>query len=281
MVTLPSISIIKMKKILFPTDFSEAAKNAFEYALALAEAWQAQIDLVNIYSLPSSAAGEVSPEAEQIIKEQKAKQQKAKLLEFIQAYSSDNIRKTITFSHNFVGTALVELAKSGNYDMLIMGTKGERPRVEKFFGSVTTHVIKQSPCPVLAIPKEARYKNIQKIAYATDFHMTNIKAAHHLMQLAQSLGASVDFVHIATDPLNKRMKDVAVIKNYPFPATNYTIVKNPSVVEGLDQFIDNNRMDVLALFIPRRRLWERLFHGALSKQMAFHTSTPLLVFHQV
>ncbi len=41
-----------MKKILFPTDFSEAAANAFRYANELAKVVEATIDVVNVYNLP-------------------------------------------------------------------------------------------------------------------------------------------------------------------------------------------------------------------------------------
>ncbi len=58
----------------------------------------------------------------------------------------------------------------------------------------------------------------------------------------------------------------------------YTKVTNPSVVEGLESYLEQKPMDVLSLYIPKRRLWERLFHFRTSKSMAFHTKIPLLVF---
>src|SRR5699024_9761590 len=42
----------KIKHILFPTDFSEAADNAFRYCLEFAKLWGAEISVLHIYSLP-------------------------------------------------------------------------------------------------------------------------------------------------------------------------------------------------------------------------------------
>ena len=43
-----------MKKILFPTDFSEVSKNAFIYALKLADSIDAEIITMHVYQLPQA-----------------------------------------------------------------------------------------------------------------------------------------------------------------------------------------------------------------------------------
>ena len=49
-----------MKKILFPTDFSDVSKNAFIYALKLADAVNAEIITLHVYQLDSPAYLDVS-----------------------------------------------------------------------------------------------------------------------------------------------------------------------------------------------------------------------------
>ena len=46
-----------MKRILFPTDFSEASKNAFVYALKLADAIKAEVITPHAYELPQLNIG--------------------------------------------------------------------------------------------------------------------------------------------------------------------------------------------------------------------------------
>lgn len=41
-----------MKKILFPTDFSDNSNNAFVYALKLAEKLQAEVITLHVYQFP-------------------------------------------------------------------------------------------------------------------------------------------------------------------------------------------------------------------------------------
>jgi hypothetical protein len=68
-------------------------------------------------------------------------------------------------------------------------------------------------------------------------------------------------------------------KGYPYHFTDFSVINNYSVMEGLDDYMVKRDIDWLALFIPQRRLLERLFHTSFTKRMTFHTTVPLLVFH--
>ena len=46
---------------------------------------------------------------------------------------------------------IVDTAKSGNYDLIIMGNRGFSKMKRFFIGSVTQKVISESPCPVLVV----------------------------------------------------------------------------------------------------------------------------------
>lgn len=48
-------------------------------------------------------------------------------------------------------TVLLEEAEQGNYDLLIVGTHGRRGMKRYWMGSVAEEIIRQSPCPVLAV----------------------------------------------------------------------------------------------------------------------------------
>ena len=74
-----------MKKILFPTDFSEAAKNGFRYAVALAEDIDAELDIMNVFAVPFTAPDEMPPNyVDQLIDNQK-KIAKEKLDAFVES----------------------------------------------------------------------------------------------------------------------------------------------------------------------------------------------------
>ncbi|MCB0586499.1 MAG: universal stress protein [Phaeodactylibacter sp.] len=267
-----------MKKILFPTDFSETASNAFRYAVRLAEALEARVDVMNVYHLPLNDASRVPADYIERMLSEKKQSVEAHLREFTSECSPRAIGELKAEYGIFVYQEVIDKAEDEGYNLIVMGTKGERNAIEKMMGSVTTHTMMHAPCPVLAIPEGADFQPISHIAYATDFEPSDEHAVEQLMEFAGKLGSAIHFVHIDTKAVAGSMEDYVMVENYPFPFTDFSVVGSRSVAEGLDEFVTENQIDILALFIPNRRLWERLFHTSFTKQMAFHAKVPLLVF---
>ena len=269
-----------MKRILLPTDFSKASENAFLYALQLAEKIQARIDIMTVYHLPINDAGRVPPESiERMLQEKKA-QVMENIRNFTQGVPPERLGKVRSDYGLFVAQEITDAARREKYDLIIMGTKGQHNQLEKIMGSVTTQTLMNASCPVMAIPEGADYADIEHIAYATDFRPTDEQAVEQLMEIARLLGASVHFIHIDRKAKIGEMEDSIELEEYPFRFTEFTIINKASIVEGIDDYIRKKGIDMLAIFIPRRRLWERLFHSSFTKKMAFHTKIPLLVFHE-
>lgn len=268
-----------MKRILFPTDFSPTARNAFSYACALAAELGAKIDLLSIYHLPVADASSVPPEYIERMLEDKKHQLAIKMAEFLKICDPHSLGKTKIEYGIFVAQEIADIAREGRYDLIVMGTKGEHNAFEKILGSVTSNTMMQAPCPVLAVPEGAVYQPIRNIAYAADFNPGEDHAVQELLAIAEPFGALVHFVHVDTrtsvpagelEPFHGSMRQFA----------DFAVVSNASLQEGMDQFLHLHDIDLLALFIPRRRLWEKLFHSSFSKRMAFHTRVPLLIFHE-
>lgn len=265
------------KKILFPTDFSPAAKNAFTYAIELAKELGMTIDLMSIYHLPVADASSVPPDQIDRMLRDKKQQVANNMGEFIKGPYQEYISKTRIDYGVFVSAEITEAAQDNDYGLIVMGMQGEHNRMEKMMGSTTSHVMMHAPCPVLAIPENAVFSGIKNIAYATDFYPNDDMAINQLSDLAEALHASVHFVHVTKQEV-EAPSDLQ-LANAKGTFDGFSIVTNDSVQEGLDEFIQEKDIDVLALFIPRRRLWERLFHTSFSKRMTMNTKIPLLTFH--
>lgn len=269
-----------MKKILFPTDFSPAASNAFRYAHSLAEYLEARIDVINIFHLPIGDVSNIPPEYIQKMLDEAEAETLEKIREFAKpCLGRPTCGELKPIYGLFTAVEIIDMAKQGEYDLIVMGTKGERGALERFLGSVTTDVMMKAACPVLAIPSETSFRPVSHIAYATAFEPSDEHAVERLMELAGMLAAQVHFVNVNTMTEKRYIQDIEIAKDFPFNFSDFSVVHNPSIQEGLEEYIRERNIDWLALFIPQRRLWERLFHSSFSKKMTFHTSLPLLVFH--
>ncbi len=153
-----------MKKILFSTDFSYPAENAFLYATQLAESLKARIDLIHVFSLPFTTALTTSEEQRNDLLQEMSEEAQVKMQQLLERYPSKCVAERKVVYGSFVATEIADAASIGHYDLIVMGMKGEQERVEKWMGSVTTDLMMKAPCPVLAVPAQAKYKDIQKVA---------------------------------------------------------------------------------------------------------------------
>lgn len=266
------------QNILFPTDFSTVAHHAFRYALQLAERLGTSIDLMSVYHLPAGESSRVAPHQVDGLLREKRETVIQRLGELAEEAPADLIGQLRADYGLFIYQEIVDVARRGGHQLIVMGTKGERNTVQQMMGSVTTHTLMNAPCPVIAVPESASVQPIEHIAYATDFEPKDEKAVEGLTRLAAQLQAKVHFVHVDKEAGVVKTEAYKMVEHYPLPFTDFTVVANPNPAEGINTFITERGMDVLALFVPNRRLLERLFHRSFTKQMAFHTQVPLLVF---
>ncbi len=268
-----------MIRILYATDFSPAAQSALDYIIHLAGDLGATLDVIHIYKIPPLHSEADFTNMDTVLQEIKAAAEE-KLNELTSGIPSEILNTSSAIFGMFIPQEIVCYADKNNIDMIALGAKGEHNVLEHMLGSVTTHTMLSSPVPVLSIPDKATYRAIKRIAYATDLNPKSFLPIATLKKIADRLGAELRIVNVKKDIDLPDMSDKSSyilenISNFPVD-----IIVNPSVEEGLNNYIQTKEVDWLSLFIPRRRLWERIFHHSLSKQMFFHAHVPLLIYKE-
>lgn len=265
-----------MQKILFPTDFSVPAQNALLYTINLAKELNATIDILHVSGivfLPRS-----DKDTEQLVDENTQEIQ-AKINNLVSFNSKNLIGKRKVVYGGFTAAEIADEAEEGNYDLIVMGMKGEHGRIDKWMGSVTTNLMIKAPCPVLAIPEKAVYQGIKKIALATVLPSSNNLPIQQVSAFAKALSSTLEFVTV--DNIVRKAKEYQVGQEKTnFFGIDYTVITNPSIINGINDFVSKSKPDVLSLYMRKRTLLERLFHFSTSTEMAFHTMIPLFVFHK-
>lgn len=268
-----------MKKILFPTDFSSAAHNAFQYAIELAKITGAKLDIISVYPEPLKGKDLfLSPEKQRPLRIAKQMEMEQKMTDFCKGYTYNNIGDKVVFPSAFIAQEIIDRSKK-SCNLVIMGTKGERNALDKVMGSVTTRTMMNAGCPVLAIPESAKFEGIKQITYATSLTSGDEHFIAELSDFAKIFGAAIHFLNVS-DESNTKAKAELMAKKNPNGFNQFSVVNNTSIMAGVDSFLKENPSDILALYIPRRKLWEKLFHKSFSKRMTFHTTIPLFIFHE-
>ena len=281
--------MIKISKILFPTDFSEAAQNAFRYALWFANKYKADIELLHVVYpdaepmdfpvLVARATKEKMETAKQMMKvfveTSLAQIQAGHQLEYI-----PNVQPEIKMGGP--ANLIAETATTKNADFIIMGTQGEHSAMEKAIGSVTTATLNKAHCPVLVVPEAAKYEKINTVAYAADLRETDPYHIWETGKLLNIFSPILRIVHIVKDPQEKRpfsMEDLERFftgRDLGLQITFHTFGSD-DVIQELDDFANAWEVDLMVMHKPRRLFFEKLFHRSVTTKEAFHTHVPLLV----
>lgn len=147
---------MRIQKILVPTDFSTFADIALDYALELAQSFEARVTLLHVYQLPLPALDErgvvLSEETVRTIETSARDGLAATLAEALLRWKGapDAIEQRLLAGAPHL--SIVEEALRGGYDLIVMGTHGRTGIRHALIGSVAERVARTAPCPVLTVP---------------------------------------------------------------------------------------------------------------------------------
>jgi len=158
----------KISHILFATDLSDNANRAFDYAVSLAESYNAGLTVLHVFEeLPSKTDPIlIAFLGYQDVDELREKSE-ANLIERIKttieqfcAQTAEQIPTcSLIFREVLVETGnpadrILHHAGTGNYDILVMGNRGLGLIQATLMGSISRKVLQSSPIPVLIVPIE-------------------------------------------------------------------------------------------------------------------------------
>ena len=279
-----------MKKILFPTDFSDKANNAFVYALKWAEKYHAEIITLHVYELPVIDMSYVDVPLYQ-----------AEVYQSLELNSFENFKdqipvlRDIAARHNLqhipisnvllsgdLVSNILELVASEHISFVIMGTSRVSGFTEMFLGTNTASVMTDSNAYVIGIPDDSTYQPIHKICFTTQYTAEDQEALRNLLPIAKKFGASIECIYIETE--GNEVKDV-IVANWKLLFAEHKVefhtIRSNDVEDAILDFIKLHRIDLLAVAKHKRGFWDSLFHSSLTKKLAMHSTVPLLVLHDV
>lgn len=270
-----------MKTILVPVDFSKASLNALNYAVAFASSVDASVHIINVIPPPMLVddpvlASVLITQTELI---ENNKQMMKEKIESLSNTTATNISGLVTAGSP--SDIISDIANEKKADLIIMGMKG-KGKSNSVFGSTAAAVIRKSGFPVLLIPENSGYRPIRNITLASDFDPDVESESYDLLiNLAEKLKTPVCIIniqknHAVMDPeraIGKMKTSLAFSKIHP----QFHSVTERNVEEGINEFIEKNRTDVLAMVAHPHNLFGRMFGTVHTKEMSYQTKIPLLI----
>ena len=140
---------MQIRKILVPYDFSQHSEHALDWAIEVAEKWQARLELMHVVHILPHAVALSQDVYARVEQNQLATAQES--LEAIRAKKTEGTAVLLDCQvrRGMPSQAICDEAKAQKTDLIVMGSHGRTGLSHVLVGSVAEWVTRYAPCPVL------------------------------------------------------------------------------------------------------------------------------------
>lgn len=275
-----------IKKIICPTDFSEEAINATEYATHLAKDIGAELLLVNVQSVPivsgvMLAGGLISDTDEKA-------NDAADLLKKTCSEITREYNVEANYEVDITSQSLVKILSSVTDEdtMIVMGAKSSRNMRDFFFGTGTFTLIRKAKCPVLFVPENCSYGSYKNVVYTMAYEEKSRNALESFYEFIKPFHSNITILHIS-DHESELGRDLFRAEsneiNEHFAGKqefNFTQLYYKDALDAINHYMEKKPADLVVVAIRHRNAFEMLFkRKPLLAGLTAIPEFPVLVFH--
>lgn len=144
--------LMEIRKILFPTDFTEGALAALPHAIDLAKSYKAKLYLLHvIYDMSMSTGLHVPHVSFDALYDEMEKGAKKELENFGGELMEGFKEISCSVVRGVPYEEILKFAAANDVDMIVMGTHGRSGIDRVIFGSTAEKVVRNAECPVLTV----------------------------------------------------------------------------------------------------------------------------------
>ena len=281
-----------MKKILFPTDFSDTANNAFLYTLHLAKLYNAEVFITHIYDkkVISTLYGGQPELAATIYVDVELdefeyfKEESKKLRMIAEENNLSDVKLNFIFKSGSLVSTLGEIIEKEKINLVVMGTSGATNFEKKLWGSNTMNALRSLDIPILSIPKKAIFKGVKNIGFASALKDSDKPILANLLNFYDDNNLIIKVLYVIKNDKNIEVEEQLIDKKIAsweseFRNEKLIFIKkiSDSVTKGIYQLIFDENIDIVVIAKRDLSFIDSLFTHSLSEDLAKKMDFPLLV----
>ncbi len=278
-----------LKKILWVTDFSDEAQEAFIYAKHFAKTFNAKLIALHVvpdfsptlYSTTAIIKTELTKRVALMKKEAERKLnalQKKQRFEFKSLVVEGNASKKI-----------IETSEKQKVDLIVMGKRGISAIEKLFIGSVTNQVLRNATVPILLTKKRTGKPVFEKILVPTDFSKQEEVERDFAWKLAKGLDSDITLLHVLElhdyefspraldDMFNivlKRLKKRKTSEREDIRVTE-DVYRAINASLGVVDYADTQKFDMIVISTCVHSKLERFFLGSTTEKVISYSNIPI------
>lgn len=211
--------MIKINKILFPTDFSRCAEQALKHAIYFAEEYRSELHILYADTLFEghpiemfniSQMTDIRDDVDDFIREQ--------LKNIVDQKSLENLNIVQTHKRGISAASIIlEYSQDNDIDLIVMGTHGRRGFGHLFLGSIAEEVVRLAKCPVFTIKENKEEKPIEKlnnILVPIDFSERSSNSIQLAKEIAKLYSSNLQLLNVIEDTVHPAYSLVGKLSIY-------------------------------------------------------------------
>ncbi len=299
--------MIRLERILCPTDFSKYAFRAADYAVALARHYDAEVHFLHV--IPSAL---IHPEQYPYVAEAipVAPELRTRALERLDAFvalsRSEGVRTRFSVAEGAPVSAILQSAEADRASLLCLGTHGREGVERLVLGSVAEKVLRRARCPVLTVsepgderaPKEAAFRNI---LCAVDFATLSLKAVEYCLSLAQESGGRLTLVNTVEwfpdeptwigspnvsdykaqmeEQVRTRLEEIVPVEAREWCDVQ-VVVRSGKAYREILSLARERKADLIAMGVRGRNPLDIMLFGSTTQHVVRHAECPVLTISE-
>jgi nucleotide-binding universal stress UspA family protein len=302
--------MVNIRHILCPTDFSEASRRAFDYAVAVARWYDARLTLFHVSPVqPIIAVGATAAVLPPVYLTADQRQQ---LLISMQRDAHAEVGPRVPFETDIaegdIVSEILEKAATHPTDLVVLGTHGLSGFDRLVMGSVTEKVLRKATCPVLTVPPLAPDAVpvppalFKRILCAVDFSPCSLHALSYALSIAQTADARLTVLnvleHLFSDeprpPLSPALRQYAasiegdrrmrLAEAVPDTARTFctieTLFSEGRPYREILRIAQEQKSDLIVMGVRGRGAVDRVVFGSTTQHVVRHATCPVLTIRK-
>ncbi|MEP7254322.1 MAG: universal stress protein [Ferruginibacter sp.] len=274
----------QIKNILVPVDFSEAANNALEVALAMANRHKAEIHLLHVvqpqvYADPTGMHGAMPGIDQTLTKDAKENIEKHKAA--IQKNSQVVVNTYVEMGN--VAICISNYVLNNQKDLVVMGTHGTSGWNEFFLGSNAMATIKECSCPVLTIPPSFKKRTFDSILYPIRNVDGVVEKYDYIKPIVEKNDAKIHLLGVAqlndkyeVSILTTKLKAVREAILHDSEYISYETHQCENIAGKILEVAHTRNDDIMIINATLDKAWYKFFSGSYTRQIVNHSTIPVL-----
>ena len=279
-----------MRNILCPTDFSEQANHAVEAGFYLAKKFKAKLHLFHVVESETEvdfnvggASGSASS-MDDIFFLKLIERTRQQMNELVNTPGLEEIEVTSDVKVGKPSKLLFEEIDSGNYGIIVMGTKGASGLKEVMIGSNAEKIVRKAHIPVMSVKEYVDESNFKNIVYATSLKEDEHGVVEAIQMLQEAFDSKLHLVRINTP--NNFQTDWSTVKQMEgfvkeFGLLNYTfnIYNDPIEEDGIIYFAEEVNAGMIIMGTHGRTGFAHLLSGSIAEDVVNHAKRPVMTIN--